>query len=960
MHGTDGESVAFGPFSLSAKSRVLECEGVPVALGDRALDILIVLVERAGEIVSQRDLMARAWRHLVVSPGNLRVHMTALRKALGEQRGSARYIENVIGQGYCFIAPVRRLSVVDIAIPTSALSPSSTLAPSRALPPALQRMIGRDDTVRTIATDLRVDRFVTIVGSGGMGKTTVAVSVAHAMLEELSGSVCFVDLGAITDPTPFISTVTSAVGLTVHGENPLSILTAFLKTTRMLLVLDNCEHVVDAAASFAETIFRQAPELYILATSRESLRVEGEHIYWLRPLESPAPDSTPSAATALTYPAVKLFVERASAADSSFELTDGNASIVTGICAQLDGIALAIELVAGRVGTHGLEGTAELLSKHLGLHWHGRRTALPRHQTLHSLMEWSYELLSESERLVLRRLAIFVGTFTHEAAQAVAASAEIQVAASIDSLIAKSLVSVTRGNRTCYRLLETTRIYALQKLGEGGELDSTAKRHARYVLHLLSSATGVTNQQEQLGNLRAALEWCFGSEGGTARSGTSPRDSQLGIDLTAAATPLLLDCSLWHECREWCEAALKVLPESVRGTHVELVLQEALAMCSLLTVATAARQVIERGIELARELGNTAIHFRLLGALHVYMLRITDFKAGLAVAAEMATVASQSSDATCRVIADWMLGSSHYVLGHPMTSKQLFESGFSHGEAARTRQQLAGLYYRTRALYGLARVLWLCGYPTRALVPARQAIAEAAATGSPVNISYSLVYNCYVFLWCGDLDTAEAMIEKVMAQPHWRGRLMWFHVEAVALKGELLVRRGDLNSGIRLLRYALTDMESSSQKHLMLTVTACWLAEALVTAGKIDDALSVIDHATQHSPSGEESWQAPELLRVKAVVLEAMSNEAEAERCLLHSLALARKQGARGWELRAATTLARLRCTQGRYAEARELLGPIYAQYTEGFETQDLQAAQQLLAEPLPGVSVSAPYQQRR
>jgi predicted ATPase/DNA-binding winged helix-turn-helix (wHTH) protein len=953
MNGSDTAVALFGPFRLSPTTRVLERNGVPVALGDRALDILIVLVERAGEIVSQKELMTRVWRDLIVDPGNLRVHMTALRKALGDGGTGARYIENVIGQGYCLTAPVRRTNAVYISVPASALSPASSgLKLSRALPPAMRRMIGRDDTVRTIAADLRVDRFVTIVGPGGIGKTTVAVSVAHAMLEEFSGNVCFVDIGAITDPTLMISTVTSTLGLTVHSENPLAILTAFLRTIRMLLVLDNCEHVIDAAASFAESIFSQAPDLHILATSRESLRVEGEHTYWLRPLESPPPASNVSAATALTFPAVKLFVERAQASDNRFELTDANAPIVADICGRLDGIALAIEFVAGRIGTHGLDGTAELLNKRLGLHWQGRRTALPRHQTLHSLLDWSYELLSQSEKLVLRKLSIFIGTFTLEAAQAVATEAEIdgsQLAEALDCLIAKSLVSVTREPATRYRLLETTRIYAIRKLEESGEADAAAQRHAQYFLHLLSARSGGQNQassrHEHLGNLRAALEWCFGEHAGTPRSGARPPNPELGIDLAAASMSVFLECSLWNECRKWCEAALALLPEVTRGNKRELVLQEALAMSSLLTTATDARKAIDRGLEIARQLAETATHFRLLGALHVYLLRMTDFEAGLAVAEEMDAVARQTNDITCRAIADWMLGSSHYVLGHPVTSKRLFESGFSHGVEAANRQQLAGLYYRTRALYGLARVLWLCGYPDRALAPARQAIAEAAETASPVNISYSLVYNCYVFLWCGDLDTAQAMIEKVMAQPHWQGRLMWFHVEALALKGELLVRRGNVDEGIDLLRRTLADMQSSSQKHLMLTVTACWLAEALVAVGRAEEALAVLDHAIADSPSGEDSWQAPELLRVKGSVLMSMMNDAEAERFLRHSLALARRQGAKGWELRTTTTLARLWSTQGRDAEARGLLASIYAQYTEGFETHDLQVAQQLLQE---------------
>jgi predicted ATPase/DNA-binding winged helix-turn-helix (wHTH) protein len=944
------ESVSFGPFQLYPAARAIEKNGAAMALGSRALDILIVLVERAGEIVSHKELISRAWRGLQVEPGNLRVHMTALRKALGDGQASARYIENVTGQGYCFVAPIKRTNASD-AEQTASLSPSiasrTLTAPMRSLPPALARMIGRDDSVRTIAADLRADRFVTITGPGGMGKTTVAVSVAHAMLEEFAGNVCFVDLGAITDPKLLIATVASTLGLTIQSVEAVVSLMAFLQRTRMLLVLDNCEHVINAVAELAETVFSQAPEVHILATSREALRVEGEHAHLLRPLGAPPPDTHPNAKTALTFPAVNLFVERAVMSDRHFALTDANAQLVSDICARLDGIALALEFVAGRIGTYGLEGTADLLKRRLGLHWQGRRTALPRHQTLHSLLEWSYGLLPESEQHVLRRLAIFVGPFTLEAAQAVASDTvgdAAQLTEAVDQLIAKSLVSTVRTpeGRANFRLLETTRLYGMRKLEESGERDATAERHARHFVQLLKSSSTERGTTTHLGNLRAALEWCFHDRS----TPETLRDSEVSIDLATVCAPVFMDLSLWDECRKWSELALVRLDDSMRGDQRELILQEALAISSLLINEDDARTAICRGLEIAQRIGETAIRLRLLGALHVYRLRMTDFEGALAVAEEMDGVAKSAGDVSYRVIADWMLGSAHFVLGHPETSRQLFESGFLHGGPDAGRgEQVGGLYYRTRALYGLARVQWLCGYPDRALRTARQAIVEAAATGSPFNISYSLVYCCYIFLWCGDLDAAQEMIDKVMALPHWQGRLVWFHAEALALKGELLIRRGNVEDGIELLIGVLTDMRASRQKNLMQTVTACCLAEGLTAAGRTAEALAVIDDAITHSPGGTETWDGPELLRVRAAILLSMpgTNAEQAEASVLHALACARGQGARGWELRTTVTLAQLRVSQGRAAEARALLSAIYEPFTEGFATRDLTIAVEML-----------------
>ncbi|HEY6644490.1 ATP-binding protein [Povalibacter sp.] len=951
MTGPDDGIASFGPFRLSPATRQLERDGVPLALGDRALDILIVLVEHAGEIVSHRDLITRVWRGLVVTPGNLRVHMTALRKALGDGTDETRYIENVVGQGYCFVAPV---TLTKTATRTTPALPSaaSTTAQLRGLPPVLTRMVGREDVVRTIVADLWTDRFVTIVGPGGVGKTTVAVCVAHAMLDEFSGNVCFVDIGAITDPGLLATTVASTLGLTNQSPDTLATLMSSLQSERLLLVLDNCEHVIDAAASLAELIFSQAPKVHILATSREALRVEGEHAHWLRPLANPPDDAPVDAQAALTFPAIKLFVERAVAGDNRFELTDANAPIVAGLCRRLDGVALAIEFVAGRVGIYGLQGTADLLDKRLGLHWQGRRTALPRHKTLHALLDWSYELLPESEQRALRRFGIFVGPFKLEAAHAVASAGssadewdEAGLASAVDSLIAKSLVSTyeTLEGGTSYRLLETTRIYALEQLEEAGETESTAERHARYFAGWLSKAAeAARSHHEQLGNLRAALEWCFDN-----RSGTSPAKTELGVELAAAAVATLLHFSLWTECLTWSKAALARLPDSTCGGRRELVLREALAISSMYTGAADVRPAILRGIEIAHQLSETTIHLRLLASLHFLSHRVTDFHASLAISEEIGAVARTTDDVILWAISDWLQGSSQYCLGNQAAALQLFERGFTHGGdhyTASARQ--LGIYYRSRGLTGRARVQWLCGYPDRALQTARQALAESAETAL-VNRSYTLLIVCHVFLWRGDLNTAWDVIEKVMAQPHWQGRLVWFHTEALALKGEVLLRRGDLAKGIELLRTALNDMKTKNQKNLMLTVTACALAEGLAAAGHLEEALAVITDTLAHPPGNAETWEAPELLRVRANILLSMpqSDEGDAERCLLHSLALARRQCAKGWELRTTTTLAQLRARQGRDAEAREVLANLYAQFTEGFDTRDLKAAERLLAE---------------
>src|SRR5216684_1438427 len=406
--------ISFGPFRLVATERLLEKDGVPLSLGSRALDLLIALVERATEVVSKRELMARAWPNLVVDEGSLRFHIASLRKVLGDRQPGVRYVANVAGRGYCFVAPISR-SAVKPPLAESFVADQAAKLPSRLL-----RMVGRDETVQTISAQLLGQRFVTVVGPGGIGKTTVAVSVAHAEFAEFDGAVHFVDLGALEDPSLVPSAIASTLGLSINSDSPIQALLSFVRDQRMLLVLDSCEHVIATAAAVAESIVREASQVHILATSRESLRVEGEQVYRLPPLGCPPDAAGLNAAEAMSFPAVRLFVERVTASGGPFVLSDTDAPIIADLCRRLDGIALAVELAASRVAALGVRETAALLDSQLRLFWQGRRTALPRHQTLGATLDWSHNLLSEFERVVLRRLAVFVGSFSLEAAQSVA------------------------------------------------------------------------------------------------------------------------------------------------------------------------------------------------------------------------------------------------------------------------------------------------------------------------------------------------------------------------------------------------------------------------------------------------------------------------------------------------------------------------------------------------------------
>ena len=951
MNDADSWIASFGPFRLSPARREFERDGVPLALGDRALDILIALVERRGEIVSHRDLIAHVWRDLVVSPGNLRVHMSALRKALGDGVGGARYIENVTGQGYCFVAQLTRE-------PAAASLARSVEFPDAdhkrlTLPPKLARMVGREQAVRSIGADLVAERFITIIGPGGTGKTTVAIAVAHAVLEQFSGAVCFVDMGAVADEKLVAATIAASLGLSVQTADAAPTLLEYLRTLRILLVFDNCEHVIDAIASLAETIFKEACGVHILATSREALRAEGEHACWLPTLASPSPQSSMKAADVREFPAVQLFMERAAAGGGRFELNDENAPLVASICGRLEGLALAIELAAGRAGSYGIAATADLLNRNLGLDWHGRRTALPRHQTLRALLDWSYGFLPDSEQLALRRLSVLVGAFTVEAAAAVThggQASEAVALGALDALVAKSLVTAQAGDdgSARYRLLETTRIYAREKLQESGEALITAGRHAAYFANLLNSRHGglvdleYTGRayalREYLGNVRAALEWCFPAD-------EKVPDATLAVDLAATAAPVFFELSLLSESFKWSAAGLAVLDESTRGGRCEMLLQSTWAISAMWMRGSSddVLAAITRGMQLADPLDEQLQRLRMLVTRHLLLTRRADFRGALAAAQEWDAAAKQTSDVTCLAISDLMQGVAQHFLGDQAAARRRFDAGFA--RADERSLQLCGNDHRVRALIVLSRTLWLSGFPERAMATARQAVSTAMRPGKPLDTCFALLFTAPVCLWCGHWDAAQDLLEQLVNHSHWP-MLKPLHSSAAALQGALLIGRQDTERGISLLQPALQAMKHE-RLNVIGTLVACWLADGLTTAGRSEEALTVIRNARRDAVRCAEAVLLPELLRLQARILLSMSqtNEARAMRLLLRSDRIAHRQSALSWELRTALDLVRLRVRQGECEKPRTLLATIYARFTEGFATHDLRAAAQLLRE---------------
>jgi predicted ATPase/DNA-binding winged helix-turn-helix (wHTH) protein len=468
---------SFGPFQLLPAQRLLLEDDKPVRLGSRALDILIALTERAGQVVGKNELVARVWPNTFVEESNLRFQVGALRRTLGDGHGGNRYLATIPGRGYSFVAPLGEAE--DLARSRPEAAASNRL---HNLPGLLTRLIGRADTVSNLVSQLPRQRFMTIVGPGGIGKTSVALATAERLLGAYENGTWLIDLAPLGEARLVPTVVATALGLGHRSENPLPGLIASLKDKKMLLVLDNCEHVIDAAATLAVSILKGAREVHILATSREPLRAEGEWVMRLPALKVPPVSASPTAAEALAYSAIQLFNERVAAAIDGFVLSDAEVAAVLEICRRLDGMPLALELAAAQVAVFGINGLAALLDDRLAVLNRGWRTAVPRHQSLRAAIDWSYDLLPAIEQTVFRRLGLFQGSFTAESAAGVAADERITAAdviESVASLAGKSLIAADVGSDvTYYRLLETTRRYALDKLAQSGEAEQTTRRHA--------------------------------------------------------------------------------------------------------------------------------------------------------------------------------------------------------------------------------------------------------------------------------------------------------------------------------------------------------------------------------------------------------------------------------------------------------------------------------------------------
>jgi predicted ATPase/DNA-binding winged helix-turn-helix (wHTH) protein len=928
--------LGFGPFTLDPARKLLLDGGCPVRLGGRALDLLIALVERAGDVVSHDDLFARVWPRTVVEESSLRVHMSSLRKALGDGVDGRRYIASLPGRGYSFVMNVMAAPATGALADAAAWAPRAAAAapPSISpllLPTRLTGIVGRERELAALAAKLQRSRLVTLVSPGGMGKTTVALALAAEAAAQRPGGACFVDLAPLDDASLVPQALATAIGITAPEPSPWTALDEALAPRDLLIVLDNCEHLATAAAGLAERVLRIAPRVRILATSREPLEAETEAVYRLDALAAPPDVPGATVESALAFPAMRLFVERATASANEFQLSPANLAAAMRICRHLDGMPLAIELAAARVGSLGSHALADRLDDVFRLLRRGRRTVLPRHQTLQALLDWSHDLLEEDARTVLHRLSVFRSSFDLGAAAEVAGCERIPrqyVIACVLDLVSRSLVVLEPSGAARYRLLFVARLYAAERLAEDGDAHAVARRHALSLRDALARANtelrdpGTTlaawrsAHATAMPDVRAALDWTHGPGA----------DPVLGAELVIESGRLQLEIGLNDELLPRALDALAALRAHGEqgGQMPDLELRLLILVCMVggqcLLEVDAPAEAPAQLEALARRIGTPAQQRMALFALCVNAFGRGDYPTVIARAARFAALQPDPLDPAhaAATMAAWRFDAlgRHYLGQHDEAWKSSVRV-LEHAGPWRP-----GTYTQMPPPVSMgilqARIRWLQGFADEALERAF-GLLQFCEGAHPFALSHTLSLAVIpILLWRGDDEHALSCLARLVdhevmhAQSFW---IAWAHAY-----GKVLALRGRDVDALRE-RLGATDRSNEMQSDML-----CTMAPDL--AGP---------NALARAEAGTVGWCAPEVLRARA-------ERVNSESLLQRALALARSQGARAWELRAASSLAAQWQSAGRHAPARALLAETLAGFTEGQGCADHRRATALLA----------------
>jgi len=915
-------TVSFGDHLLLPRRRLLLRDDVPVRLGSRAMDILVALVEQAGTVVTKEELIRRVWPETFVEPISLRVHVAALRKALSDGQNGRRYIQNVPQRGYIFVA--------SIALSGVRTEPCTSPAENaHNLPPRLTRLIGRDSALVKLTALLSRQRLISIVGPGGIGKTTVALRTAELVISSFSDGIHFVDLSTITEPALVRPKIASALGLITQRQGARIDLAMFLRDKQALLLIDSCEHLLEDCARVVEELLRACPALHILATSREPLRAEGEQVFRLAPLALPAEDVHQGMQELGAFAAVQLFVERAVSANGLWSFQDSDAQLIAEICRRLDGIPLAIELAAAHLDVFGLSGLLNQLNQSFRLKARGRRTALPRQQTLSATLDWSHALLTDAEQACLRRLGIFRSQLTLEAAVAVLEGADCprdQVPELISQLVAKSLLQAEPSEEQVrYRLLDITRAYAREKLAASGELQQISKRHALLACDIAELARNEWEQIDTsrwlarygcyLADIRAALDWAFAAG-----------QSDLALRLTAHSSQVWLELALFEEHMEYVNKALTHLAGHVGDPRLEFQLHLALAssLYHCRGAVIEAGEAYRRAFDLADRVNEPAARLKAATGLYSVSMARGDYETTLYLAQRSQDIKPAQAAHQANFISGRMLALAYSSLGNQRMALQHSDRVMASFAliGPHTRGGAMNFDQRIAATTTHGRLLWLQGRFDEALDIFQTSVPLAAQTGHVPSLCYCLSLGaCPVALWAGEHERALEYFHQLRKQTQRYALGYW-------------KRWAQTYSQVRLFEGLEPELQAVDIRHHDLPQK-----EFLAT---LDDGY-IFPELAQCAMRGEARWVTPELLRLEAVAMLGQGKYAPAQALLLECIHLARTQHARFWVLRASLTLAEHWQQMGRPQEAYDCLASIYQELSGQGSCPEMRTAQRLL-----------------
>jgi predicted ATPase/DNA-binding winged helix-turn-helix (wHTH) protein len=960
--------IRIGPLQVDLARRELFLDGQPVRLGSRAFDMLAVLIASKGALVSKTELLKQVWPDTIVEENNLQVHMSALRKVFGESRG---LIQTVSGRGYRLVlsSPSTTPSSENMADRDDELDNVDDGVQERLvrnnLPSNSSTLIGRDKAMEDIAIALASARHVTLIGSGGIGKTRLAIEVARGLQARFPDGVYLISLASASDASCVLAMFATSFGVNpASGPHTLSRVSKELSGRCALFIFDNCEHVLGAAAELAETLLSVSAAIRVLATSREPLRVVDERLYWVAPLQVPVQEDP--CQDVLQCSAVQLFLSRARAIDARFSSDERSVHLTGTVCRRLDGIPLAIELAAARAAILGIETLANHLDDRFNMLSGGNRTALPRHQTLKATLDWSHALLDDAERATLRRLGIFFNSFTMEAAIAVAgdgALRELDVIAAVSGLVEKSLVMTrVEGGIVSYRLLETTRAYAMQKLEDNGERRLVTLNHAHYFSSLLdrdsSSDTGAAGalgdrwhhrMRELLDDLRAALGWALSPKG----------DEALGETLAVNVVFLLYELSLVDECCAWAQRAL----DTVAATHQDSRSTRHLRVRMQLLAALGAARIFVNGpnretlgiwaeiLALAIALGAPAFEARALWGMWNVCQSSGAARNALAFARRFASLASETGDTSGATLGYRLLGIASHYAGDQKQARLSLEKLLRHSDSLQYRLPMGqSVDQRIVGRATLARVLWLQGLRDQALNLAEDCVVDACNQEQAIVTCYVLVEALVpLTLLSGKREQAARAIA-VLREVSVRAGLSVSQACCRCFDEYLRSLDEAVPERLHAFRAALNDLESL-EFGAPRAMLAGQYSLALGRSGQREEGIAVIVRVLAQCDEAGDHWYAGELRRMHGELLlmehagyaPSAGDARDGQACLSAALEESLMQGCRSLQLRAATSLGRCWHAQGRSAEAADLLRSACSRLTEGLDWDDFKAATHLL-----------------